>query len=1011
MKRAFSSCVLLMAMQQLCRASLSICTTGSSQGDYFALTQPWLLPWQRRMKTVGATDTNVCVITDSRNAKCLGMEGYERTSVPASVNTDLLTISLGNWHSCSINIAGILSCWLTHGFGRRVLSLPTGLGTLRWATVSVGGQRVCAVTVNGEGHCWGYPAWSSFSLPASLLSACWAFIAVGPVHACGIDCRGQLQCWGANDGGQSTPPLVHTEDAYWLDVAVGKHHTCGVISNGTAVCFGHNQFQQASAPFSAQGWEAIACGDSQTCAIDGSGAIFCWGGAGNDRAFITPPASTIGWIGISCQGITCCAVDRFGKLECWGRAHVQFPVTEPRAWPIMTRGSGYTCAVSFYGSGDCWITGTTATANMPGLLRERVFKELAPGKTHVCGLRIADSGVSCTSSGFELSGSYTRLASGAYYTCGLTTAFALECSGTTSPVFSLANGETLIDIVAWESMLCGTTSHGKLVCTDFSTSFSIDPPPGELFVSADVGNGVACVLTMMSTMHCWDVSEFAAPSIVYTPKLTGDVWAAVGAGSIDNMCGLTSSGYIRCFGGNGGRNDPNPLFQTPAIALVGGSYPCGMSQDGETICWTYSGTMEVSNRKLNTGGLSVAVGDGFVCTLHYDGLATCIGDIEAPPSTVTFDNMCAGPNYACGISTTKKMHCWGDTAGLQLPSQYDNFIHVACGQGTLCAIQYSYYGGANDIWCTGTLNPSSTQLNDQCLISSGPFGANNVADTYTDITVGANYVCAVRRCGPAVCWGTDAPAPQPDEEWTSGSFFLNPTLYESVDTAPLSQAVCGILVDNGVPYMACWGERTVTMTYDPSKPILPEVLAYKIRTKYSKVKAYNYNAYCGFVDGSIQCGALHKAPEIEKEYTLPAGAYIAFDVAAFDADLEDPSLCALDSKAQMTCWSPSITIPQPFVAATGCIPKELPHLFLPFSNVKSSLPPTLSRLSALSVLQLHRNGLTGEYLWVYCTRFVAKNRHESPRATQQARLEVRSLPWHWQDWFFLTSALMTWRVG
>ena len=941
-------------------ASLSLCTTGSTPENYMTLTQQWLLPWQRRLKTIGASDSHVCVILEDRNTKCLGLEGYERTSIPPVVSTNLLSISLGNWHSCAIGVDGILDCWLTHGFGRRTIALPTGLSSIRWAAVSVNSQRTCAVTVTGRGHCWAYPVYTDFSLPAHLSAECWAYLAVGPTHACGIDCRGQLQCWGSNEGGQSSPPVLYDTN-YWVDVAVGKHHTCGVISNGTAVCFGHNQWQQSTPPFNAAGWQAIACGDSQTCAIDGNGAILCWGGAGSDKSFATPPTSISGYIGLSCQGVTCCAVDRLGNPGCWGRAHVVFPKIEPRSWPVTARTSKYACSVTFYGFGDCWTVDTgggTATT----FARGDLWKQLAPGESHTCGILLEDSKASCTSSSIAaaLTTTYVRLASGLDFTCGLTTSFSLQCSGTTTPTFPLVAGEVLMDIESWDELLCGISSLGKLYCADFaSTPIVFSPAPSELFVGVVVGDAVVCTLTTVNTIYCWDISIFTSPSSMHVPQLTGEVWAAVSAASVDEVCGLTSSGSVRCFGGTVTHNDPTALFLVPVIALVAGTFPCGVAQNGFITCWADSGTMETRQRSLDTGKVSVAAGSNFVCTLHFDGLVTCIGDIVPPPSTATFSSICAGPTYGCGINSNQKVQCWGDTTGLSIPSTTFNYRKVACGSGILCAIRYISVDGAlisKDVTCSG-LALSSTQLTSSCsrpdFLSFGSSGTSIEPDFYTDIAVGKDYMCAVRICGPVRCWGSVPSAPAPGSTYDV-SQPQSTTQYTSLGAAPTSDRVCGMLKDEGVPVTACWGDREQTFqVFGGSEP---DVDSYTIPTYYASVKGYTFHKYCGFTGSVIRCGSLLEAPAIEEEFALTSGTYKAFDVVYYNSNR---LLCALDGMVQLTCWSPVFSIPAPFMAATGCIPKLLPNLFLPFSNIKASLPTTLSRLSLLSTLQLNQNGITG----------------------------------------------------
>ena len=131
-------------------------------------------------------------------------------------------------------------------------------------------------------------------------------VTAGGNDTCGLTLQGGVACWGDNHvgelgSGQPGPPqslpLLMSGAGTYTSVAAGTVHTCGLAPDGTALCWGGNWFgalgdgtSTAAGSGSERGlpmpvrtsrkFIQIAPGGSHTCALEKGGAVWCWG----DRA-------------------------------------------------------------------------------------------------------------------------------------------------------------------------------------------------------------------------------------------------------------------------------------------------------------------------------------------------------------------------------------------------------------------------------------------------------------------------------------------------------------------------------------------------------------------------------------------------------------------------------------------------------------------------------------------------------------------------------------------------------
>ncbi|MDQ6612456.1 MAG: Ig-like domain-containing protein, partial [Gemmatimonadota bacterium] len=175
--------------------------------------------------------TNVVQCWGRNREHQLGRETFlgNADSLPAPVDASIQAklVNTGNWSTCILDITGAAFC---SGFGnvdrftlgvepqRTAAEVPLAVtGGLSFASMSVGDQHECAITLTGDGYCWGRNSYGQLGLgnnsespllfgpqvvPGNLKFAVLTtlFISHIPsseISSCGITSDGDLYCWGA----------------------------------------------------------------------------------------------------------------------------------------------------------------------------------------------------------------------------------------------------------------------------------------------------------------------------------------------------------------------------------------------------------------------------------------------------------------------------------------------------------------------------------------------------------------------------------------------------------------------------------------------------------------------------------------------------------------------------------------------------------------------------------------------------------------------------------------------
>jgi alpha-tubulin suppressor-like RCC1 family protein len=343
----------------------------------------------------------------------------------------------------------------------------------------------------------------------------------------------------------------------------------------------------------------------------------------------------------------------------------------------------------------------------------------------------------------EITGlAFRQLSAGSNHTCAVTAAGAAYCWG--------ANYGALGD---------GTASPSR-------------PRPGPvagglIFRSVTAGGFVfehTCGVTTGDRAYCWGTNIFGSLGIgteghsnIPVP-VTGDLrFAAVSAGSVGHICGVTTEAAGYCWGfNNKGQlgdgtttNGQGPVGVAGEIAFTvlsaGGSHSCGGTQDGVVHCWG-----------LNTDG---QLGDG-TTTDHSTPTPALV--------PVAFTTVDAGDYHTCALDPTGTAYCWGSnvlsrlgdgtTADRSTPAPVAGnltFTSVTVGFGHTCGMAAegaTYCWGAN---AAGQLG-DGTAMERNVPVAVAPAPGEAAPLSFTAISAGSVHTCALTAAGAVYCWGANS---------------------------------------------------------------------------------------------------------------------------------------------------------------------------------------------------------------------------------------------------------------
>jgi hypothetical protein len=400
-------------------------------------------------------DTSLAAICALRTDRTIACWATDDEHLPPPPPGTFRHVAVATGQACGVRDDGALLCW-------GAVSL-TDAGPFR--EVTVGGDRLCALTAAGDARCWER---TGAALPE--VTGPFTSLAAGAKHVCAVRPGGGVSCWGDNRFWQSGVPR-----GPFLSVDTVDHLGCAVKADHSLSCWG----ERGSPPLgpAPEGrFTAVQISDwyGYACAIRDNGSLACWGENPDMRP---PPPGQFRKLALPC------GLRTDGTVACWMNG-----MSDPAGTFLGLSAFGrHVCAVGTDHTITCWSGDDTSAPIPPTGAFEDVM--LGDAVDSVCGLR-ADGSVSCTACqasgkqwvcGFPLPttavprGPLTKVGFYDECMCGLNETGFLRCwsafvSGDCPPFD--AKGVKVIDFSSW----CLISDRGALLCNGGATSVDLDAP-------------------------------------------------------------------------------------------------------------------------------------------------------------------------------------------------------------------------------------------------------------------------------------------------------------------------------------------------------------------------------------------------------------------------------------------------------------------------------------------------------------------------------------------------------
>ncbi len=341
-------------------------------------------------------------------------------------------------------------------------------------------------------------------------------------------------------------------------------------------------------------------------------------------------------------------------------------------------------------------------------------------------------------------------------------------------------------------------------------------------VSLDGGGAHTCATTSDGNAFCWGNNASGQLGINSTTQslVPAQVKGIGGVSTLSDVkqisagtshtCAVKNDGTVWCWGlntegrlGNGNNTQQLSPVQVKGLGntgvltnilkvSAGDTHTCAISNSGYAYCWGSGNWGQLGNNQQSNSTYPVAVSnltnlvdistsENFSCAVKSDGIGWCWGlgqwgqigngilaDANIIPKQVSvvtnFEKIVTGSHYhSCGLTTDKKIYCWGY-------GEYGNLGSGSFLGAQATPVQVTGITDAEDV-SAGYYHSCATRTNGSVVCwggsDDGQLGdGTNIHRISTFVTVsnistgsivtnGAYQSCALKTDGSVVCWGNN----------------------------------------------------------------------------------------------------------------------------------------------------------------------------------------------------------------------------------------------------------------
>jgi len=283
-------------------------------------------------------------------------------------------------------------------------------------------------------------------------------------------------------------------------------------------------------------------------------------------------------------------------------------------------------------------------------------------------------------------------------------------------------------------------------------------PSDEPLLELSVGQASACAITQQSAkLNCW--GDLATPVGLDAQQR----WVGVSLGNTYG-CGVLFTGRAICWGSCTG----DECGPGPPVELPGGGQLYFVTNSRPNFGWLLI-SASISDVENNISAHTCAI-EEFRAWCWGDNTFGQLGDGTQTSSAVprevagglTWQQVCAGSGYTCGITTDSKLYCWGAQIPVAnnlygtRPVQMEILVGsdrlwstVSCGMYHACAIEETtrqiYCWGDNTYGQLGDGTNESSQ-SAVLVIPEGNIG-------WAEVSAGGTQTCGRSATREIYCWG------------------------------------------------------------------------------------------------------------------------------------------------------------------------------------------------------------------------------------------------------------------